>query len=336
MAACFQLRESKEYQNVLSAEIQERGLKDPGNKSICMSYDFHIDENQTLKLIEINTNAAFLVLGYEMYKMREMPLPVSDFQIDDLKTSIETEMQLQGKSVNAGFRTAIIDETPEEQRLFSEFLLFQSYFEKWGWNCQIADFRSVPEVDFIYNRYTDFFLNHPDSQGLREKFLNRQVCFSPNPYEYLLLADKQRMIDWNQDEFWEKFSSEIQSLKPTLQRNLPVTLDLNPQSADDVWANRKKYFFKPKRAYGSKQSYKGASISHRLYNDLIQQEMIAQEYVSAPERKFQTPDGEQIFKFDLRFYAYQDKVQMVVARIYQGQVTNLKTPYGGFAPVRFI
>lgn len=333
--ATFKLRESKEYQNILTPELNERGIKDPGNKSICMSYDFHVDSNGHLKLIEINTNAAFQALGYEMYKMRGLPLPVADFSMQEFKQSIVTEMKLQGKSVNSDFQIAIVDEEPDKQRLFAEFLVFHSYFQQWGWKAHVADFKSVPKVDFIYNRFTDFYLAQPESTDLRERFLTRSACLSPNPFEYNMLADKQRMIDWTNEDFWQKLSPALQELKPKMLLNLPLTKDLCPAKSEEIWAERKKFFFKPKRAFGAKQSYRGGTVSRRNYDELINQDMIAQEYIPAPELKFQTPDGEQSFKYDLRFYVYQSRVQMVLARLYQGQVTNLKTTYGGFAPVIF-
>ena len=55
--ACFGLREHPNYQKTYTAEMKARGLKDPGNKAICMSYDFHLDQDGLLKLIEVNTNA---------------------------------------------------------------------------------------------------------------------------------------------------------------------------------------------------------------------------------------------------------------------------------------
>ncbi len=332
--ACYHLRENQSYQAALQPEIHERGLKDPGNKAICMSYDFHVDADEQLKLIEINTNAAFLALGYEMYKMRGLPLPVAGFKMEDFRSCIETEMKLQGKPAS-GFKVAIIDEEPEKQRLFAEFLVFQSYFQKWGWSTEIADYRQMPAVDFVYNRLTDFYFENPESQKLRAQYLDRSVCFSPNPYEYIMLADKQRMIDWSQDDFWSKLDSAAQANRPAILRNLPAARDMNPSTADQIWAEKKKFFFKPKRAFGAKQSYRGGTVTRRAFDEAIQSGFIAQEYIPAPEVKFQTPEGEQNFKYDLRFYAYQDQVQMVVARTYQGQVTNLKTPYGGFTPVIF-
>jgi hypothetical protein len=333
--ACFQLRENQSYQTALRSDLESRGLKDPGNKAICMSYDFHLDPRGELKLIEINTNAAFLALGFEMYKMRELPLPVADFKMETLKSSIETEMRLQGKS-HTGFKAAIMDEDPEKQRLFAEFLLYQSYFEKWGWPTAIADYRQLPPVDFVYNRLTDFYFDHAEAKKLREQYLDRSICFSPNPFEYALLADKQRMIDWSQDDFWSKLDSQAQSYRPAIQRNLPAARDMKLELADEIWAERKKYFFKPKRAFGAKQSYRGGTVARRAFDEAIHSEFIAQEYIPAPELKFPTPEGEQVFKYDLRFYAYQDQVQLVLGRLYQGQVTNLKTPGGGFTPVIFV
>jgi hypothetical protein len=332
--ACFHLREDQSYQTALRPEMFSRGLKDPGNKAICMSYDFHVDPQGHLKLIEINTNAAFLALGFEMYRMRGLTLPVADFMMEDLKASIETEMQLQGKSANQ-MRAAIIDEEPEKQRLFAEFLVYQSYFQKWGWPTQIVDYRNLPLSDFVYNRLTDFYFEQPGSQRLREQYLNRSICFSPNPFEYFLLADKQRMIDWSNEDFWNRLSDRAKSYKTAIQKNLPLSKDIHAQTADEIWAERKRFFFKPKRAFGAKQSYRGGSVTRKAFEEAIHSEFIAQEFVPAPELNFQTPDGKQSFKYDLRFYAYQDQVQMVVARLYQGQVTNLKTPYGGFTPVVF-
>ena len=42
---------------------------------------------------------------------------------------------------------------------------------------------------------------------------------------------------------------------------------------------------------------------------------------------------EQDLKLDLRNYVYQGTVQLVSARLYQGQTTNFRTPGGGFAAV---
>jgi hypothetical protein len=331
----FHLRENKKYQESYANEIAALGLKDPGNKSICMSYDFHVDSENHLKLIEVNTNASFLALGYLMYQSKRVPLPVPDFAFNEFKENIETELELFGKK-GSPQNIAVIDEVPEQQRLYVEFLVYRELFTGWGWSPQVLDYRQIDpaKFDFIYNRYTDFFLNNPESAALKKAFLAKESCFSPNPYEYLLLADKQRMIDWSLPSNLDKWDvcpegqGIIQSIVPP-----SVTLDLT--NKEEIWAQRKNYFFKPKRAYGSKQSYKGASVSRKVFEEIAGQDFIAQTYVAPSEQVFTTPDGDQSFKFDLRCYAYQGRLQLIVARLYQGQVTNLRTPLGGFACVEF-
>ena len=247
--ASYTLRQSPEFHQFLSPEIVKRGLKDPGNKSILMSYDFHLDSDQTLKLIEINTNAAFLAMGYEMYRSRKIPLPVADFRIEEIKENILSELKLQKKDISSP-KVAIIDQDPSAQRLYCEFLLFQYYFQKWGWATEIKDFRQdVVDLDFVYNRHTDFYLDEPAAQILKEMFLSRKICLSPNPFEYLCLADKQRMIDWSNDGFWLQMGNQ-QNLQAVIQKNLPVTTDVNQNTAEEIWSLRKKLFLKPKRAFG--------------------------------------------------------------------------------------
>ena len=42
---------------------------------------------------------------------------------------------------------------------------------------------------------------------------------------------------------------------------------------------------------------------------------------------------ETALKVDVRNYVYDGRVQMLAARLYQGQTTNMRTAGGGFAPV---
>ena len=55
---------------------------------------------------------------------------------------------------------------------------------------------------------------------------------------------------------------------------------------------------------------------------------MAQRLVPPPERQVRDFGG---LKYDLRAIAYRGDVQLVFARLYQGQTTNLRTPGGGFA-----
>ncbi|MGZ3774957.1 MAG: hypothetical protein ACXVCY_09700 [Pseudobdellovibrionaceae bacterium] len=337
ISALFSMRERDSYKDHYQTLISSKGIKDPGNKSIMMSYDFHVSENNNLKLIEINTNAAFLILGYQLYQLRKQKLPVSDFSLSEIAADVQNELRLQGKNPPAELKMSIIDDKPEEQRLYVEFLVYKEFFKSLGWDCRIQDYHELFQdfnPDFIYNRFTDFFLTEPESSLLRQKFLSKDICLSPNPYEYLLLADKQRLIDWVQPGFLESQGVTDEALV-LLKTILPMSHDLNQVNAEEIWSQRKKLFFKPKNAFGSKQSFRGSSISRKAFEELLKDETIAQEFIPAPEQTFETPEGPQSFKFDLRCYAYRGRLQLIVARLYQGQVTNLRTPYGGFAPVEF-
>lgn len=335
IAAFFSLRNHPQYAQKYVTDLQRLDIKDPGNKSLFMSYDFHITETGQPKLIEINTNAAFLTLGHYLYQAHELPTNL-DFKIEDLKNLFLNELSYQNKSPKNP-QILIIDEKPKEQKMFLEFLITQELIQSFGWTCLIDDIANYANhtPDLVYNRYTDFYLSRPESKLLHTDFNNRKTCFSPNPFEYFLLADKQRMIDWTDTDFWTNlnFSKNSQDL---ILKALPKTLSFKPELKDEIWTQRKELFFKPKNSFGSKQSYKGASISRKVFNDIANEQFLAQEFVPAPETTINTPTGDQKFKFDLRCYAYEDKLQLVIARVYQGQVTNLKTLGGGFAPIKWI
>lgn len=329
VAALFALRENPAYREFLKPEIERRDLFDPGNKAIMMSYDFHVADDGTPKLIEVNTNAAFMFLGVEMGRLRGIKPPAA-FSLDRVREDILEELRLFGKP-NSSPRVHIVDEKPQEQRLFVEFLVARELFHSWGWKAEIRDLPLTfdDRPDFVYNRSTDFYFENA-ALNLREPYVTKELCFSPHPFEYALLADKQRMIDWSAHvDKWNVPAAD----RGILAKCLPHTEDLRADTAEHVWSRRKQLFFKPKREFGSKKAFKGASVSRKLFDELLREDMVAQEYLHAPERTFETPDGPQNFKFDLRCYAYKGELQFAVARIYQGQVTNLKTPLGGFAPV---
>lgn len=335
-SALFRLRQNEKYRSWLQATnpFPNTQLLPAGNFSLFMSYDFHLSPEGVLKLIEVNTNAAFLVLGELLYSALGLKSPVSSFSWNELKKSFENEFYLAtGKQ---GLKKiAIIDDHPEAQRLYIEFLACQELFKSWGWEVQVLDYRSdLSSFDFIYNRGTDFYWQDPSWKQVCELFNSKTVGISPNPFEYYYLADKQRLTSWCRAEnltTWQVSSSD----QEILLRHLPKSEELNSSNSDEIWSRRKQLFFKPQRAFGSKQSYKGASVSRRVFQEMLDQDFLAQEYLQAPEIQFDTGAGVENLKYDLRFYAYQDQIQSVIARVYQGQVTNLQSPLGGFATLKF-
>ncbi len=342
ISGLYELRETPDYLEFYREQLERQGISDPGNKSIAMSYDVHWDaEQKKIKLIEINTNAAFLFLSDPLYTAAQLPFPVPGFSVKDLIQCFENEIQLstaqKSRTLEKSKRIAVIDEEPEQQKLFIEFLFVQIVLQFHGWDCEIFDYRKVDlqKFNFIYNRYTDFYLERPDASVLRNAFTSHQTTFSPNPFEYFLLADKQRMIDWHENRFWD-FSPAFQKFKSIVTDYVPKAQLFSEVDPEELWKERKHYFFKPRNSYGSKMSYRGSSISRKLFDSLPHAELIRQEFVPAPEVTFDAPEGPQKLKYDLRLYAYRGQLQNVVARLYQGQVTNLQTKFGGFACVKWI
>lgn len=305
----------------LQTEYATHGLPVPKNEAVCTSYDFHWTTEGELKLIEINTNAAFLAMGTELYDFHKTG---NAFTADDLVNMFKNEAQLCGRDLK---NLTIIDEEPSKQRLYVEFLLYQKIMEARGIKTEIKD---VPEItpseksDLVYNRYTDFYLNDSEkSKTIHELYRDGKINLSPNPYEYFLLADKQRMIDW-----------QHQTDLP-VPKSLLKTFDLGISDREQIWSERKKLFFKPKNSFGSKQAYKGASISRKTFDEFYGPSMLAQEYAQPAETMVVVESETLQMKYDLRCYAYQGKLQIIIARLYQGQTTNLRTTGGGFTIVKF-
>jgi hypothetical protein len=327
------LRDSSSYQAWIERKWGPQF--NPGNNSLFMSYDFHVTPEGLLKLIEINTNSSFLGLGWEMNQFFKLPWN-ADFQISDLKNCFLNELQLA--QFNKPLKKIVItDDKPIQQRLYLEFVLYRELFKSFGFDCEIADLlesEKLRSADLIYNRSTDFYMEEPQTQELKKIYLTKSAVVSPNSHEYRMLADKENFIDWSSTEFWNAVSLD-ESHKRVIQSVLPKTQMLTAQNKDQIWHDRKHLFFKPKRAFGSKSAFKGASVAHKAFEDLLSHESLAQELVPAGELNFETPTGPQKFKYDIRCYAYRNQFQGCVGRIYQGQVTNLRTEGGGFAPVLF-
>jgi hypothetical protein len=92
--------------------------------------------------------------------------------------------------------------------------------------------------------------------------------------------------------------------------------------------------FKPCAAYGSKAVYRGDKISRRKLEEIANEPgYLAQRRVEPGEVRVETLDGPNVMKFDVRAYAYRDEVLLLGARVYQGQVTNLRSPGGGFSAI---
>jgi len=205
-----------------------------------------------------------------------------------------------------------------------------------GWTAEIVESREFKKADLVYNRSTDFYFEAESSASLREAHLKNLACITPNPHEYWLLADKERLIQFGSDSFWNKIGGSGADREAISKVLIPTFEKSQFASTDEIWEQRKTLFFKPKRSHGGKSVYRGESVSRKVFERLMLEDILIQKF--QPAQKFPTDDERSVlnnWKFDVRFYVYQDRIQMCVARAYQGQVTNFASPLGGFTFVQF-
>ncbi|MCH2535482.1 MAG: hypothetical protein MK008_13640 [Bdellovibrionales bacterium] len=301
--------------------LKPSGYKPQPHNAVLMAYDFHYSD-QKLKLIEVNTNASGYLLSHLCYKVQN---DSNQKALDDLKYSFKNDYELFYNKSSNNLNIAIIDENPEQQKMYLEFLMYKSLFESWGWSCEIQDFsKPILDFDFIYNRYCDFDFSEKQSQHLKQAYVNKKICISPHPVEYLLFAHKDRFISW---------TAEDSPLEENIKNMIPKTdLVTSFEDKDELWKQRKGLFFKPRFLYGGKAVYNGKSISRKLFDKICDDENFLAQETCKPST---TLYNDEEWKFDLRFYVYKDQIQQAIARIYQGQVTNFSTKNGGFSPVIF-
>jgi hypothetical protein len=315
----------------------------PRNESVLMAYDFHTSEEGECWLVEVNTNGA----GYMFSHLMRMAHNQESDGLARLADSFSFELKLWGKSV-APPTIAISDEDIENQKMYAEFVMYRDWFRQLGWRaefCEAHDMSinganlSTPfaeRVDLVYNRHTDFYFEAPHHRIFREILQSDIACVTPSPSEYWRLADKQRLITLSQPGFLKSIgatSLEIAALEKVL---IPSFEKSGFASVEEIWSQRKHLFFKPKRSHGSKSVYRGESVSRKVFERLMQEDILIQHY--RPAQKMPVEDERSVlsnWKFDLRFYVYADQIQLAVARIYQGQVTNFASPLGGFTLVHF-
>jgi len=335
ISSVFKLTHMGSFQDVLFNKYPSKNNyinKNCKNYSLLMSYDFHINADNKPKLIEINTNASSYTIGNIISVLK-----YKKSYIKNLKESFEMEINSSGANVQ---HIAIIDENPKEQKLYLEFLIYKEIIQSWGYKCTILDVNNLifkndgvydtenQKIDLIYNRYCDFYLQNDDSTQLRHAFLNNQVVLSPNPNEYFFLADKQRMIDLKNLELENWLNNdEINSINNVLLTTLPISA-LDPEQ---LWKNKKKYFFKPKNSFGGKSVYRGQGVTKKVFERLLNEETLVQEYVPPPKVNYHDSS----WKYDLRVYCYKDKIDQIIARTYKGQTTNANTVGGGISLVHF-
>jgi len=336
------------YRAAALAGASATALHEPGARGVFFGYDFHIGP-QGPRLIEINTNAGGALLNAvlgraqraccdDVERLVSGPIP-SDSLERAFFDMFAAEWRAAGR---AGLpqRIAIVDDSPGEQYLYPEFLLFAQLFRRFGVEASVVapeqltfvngELRDASgRVDLVYNRLTDFALDAPAHAPIREAYLSGSAVITPHPRAHALYADKRNLALLT-DEARLRGWGVRQGTIETLLRGIPRTQIVSKADAERLWSERRKLFFKPAAGHGSKAAYRGDKLTRRVWGEILDGRYVAQELVPPGERHITAATA---LKADIRTYVYAGEVQLLAARLYQGQTTNMRTAGGGFAPV---
>lgn len=339
------------YREEVLARAPAIARHDPGVEGVFLGFDFHVAE-AGLGLIEINTNAGGAMLNAVVARAQRACCPEIEQLLPPEARAEELEMRIMAMFRQEWARIdrqrplrsiAIVDEAPEQQYLYPEFLLFQQLFQRHGLQAVIADPSELSlrdgvlwygelAIDLVYNRLTDFALDAPANATLRQAYLEQASVLTPHPRAHALYADKRNLAllcDAGRLQQWG-VAPDIQEL---LLASIPHTEVVLAENAERLWRERRQLFFKPFGGFGSRAAYRGDKLTRRVWQEILAGGYIAQALVLPGERNISADAAPQVLKFDLRNYAYDGAVLGVAARLYQGQTTNFRTPGGGFAPV---
>lgn len=339
------------HQQVLK-HAPDTALYSAKNYGVFVGYDFHLSADGP-KLIEINSNAGGALVNALLIRAQNHCCEIVDnrqpgkldlpWQGTHQAETLFLEMFYQEWQTERDsaplLSIAIIDDDPQNQYMWPEFLLFKHLFEQHQIETVICDptelnyrdgglWHGNLKIDLVYNRLTDFGLESENCLALREAYLADAVVLTPHPRNHALYADKRNLAWLSNDDFLQAIGADDHT-RAILQEGVAHTVLVDAQDAEWFWSNRKQLFFKPAKGYGSKAAYRGDKLTRRVFEEILQHDYVAQTLVKPSERHLDA--GE--LKLDLRHYVYQGQTQLICARLYQGQTTNFRTPGGGFAQV---
>jgi glutathione synthase/RimK-type ligase-like ATP-grasp enzyme len=240
-------------------------------------------------------------------------------------------------------RIAIVDDNPKSQFMFLEFQLARQLLQDKGIDTVILDPSELTysdgklmahgqQIDMVYNRLVDFALEEPNHAPLNRAYLEGAVVVTPNPHVHAVLANKQNLTLLSDPQTLRTWGLDETTIG-YLERSVPRTRMVSKDDTAELWRNRRQLFFKPVAGYGSKGVYRGSKLTRRVFENILNEDYIAQTFVPATERSLKIDDIVTTRKIDIRLYTYGGQLLLPAARVYQGQTTNFRTAGGGFAPV---
>ena len=330
-------------------------LQDFGPQGVFMGYDFHISPDGP-RLIEINTNAGGALLHAAAARAHRACCTALDamfggpVDLDRLDGAFVEMFRTEWCSQrgDAHLRTIVItDDAPALQYLAPEFEMARQMFLSHGIHAVVADPRelewrdgalwhpALPDglpVDLVYNRLTDFDLSGAGHEVLGAAYAAGAAVVTPHPRAHALHADKRNLVSLSDHALLASWGASAADLE-LLGSVVPATRRVTREAVDELWANRRRLFFKPFGGYGSKAAYRGDKLTRRVWDEIVAGDFVAQALVPPSERLVDVAGQPTRLKLDVRAYAFAGRIQLLAARTYAGQTTNFRTPGGGFSPV---
>ncbi|RAU20352.1 hypothetical protein CU669_18995 [Paramagnetospirillum kuznetsovii] len=309
------------------------GLPDHGLGGWMLGFDFHLTPDGP-RLIEINTNPGGMLAVAAQARAQAVCRPELGDAPEVEATALdafhdEWRRQRGDRPLTS---VAIIDDDPASQYLDPEFRLYRCLFERNGLRAEIIDPGqfSPDRVDMVYNRLVDFALDSPGHAALARAWREGKTVVTPDPRAHYLFSDK-RVMALLSDEPALRALGLRTDIAATVARTVPPTVPVRADNADDLWNDRRHWFFKPAKGHAGKAVYRGEKLSRSTWPTILASPYVAQRYV--PPSRLHVEHAGASLKMDLRANAWQGQIIQLAARLYEGQTTNFRTPGGGFAPV---
>jgi hypothetical protein len=324
----YQQKQNDAYLAAMQKNLPETGLKNTANPSILMGYDFHLTDEGP-KLIEINNNAGGLFEKDDGWIKQDSLPEMKTTLLERICAMFPQDWQ----------HIAIMDENIAQQYMYPEMQAYAALLKSDGRAVKLVspeDIKSNVEglfvendnIDMIYNRHTDFYLETPELAHIRQAFMAKKVDINPYPRSYALIGHKNRMVDWWREGVLEAcVDAEDLNL---IRAVVPETHILAEYDLAQAWAERKQWVFKPAARHGGKGVLLGKAMSRKRFNALEPASTVMQKLV--PPSQIELDD--KMFKFDVRLYMHGANLIAMAGRAWNGQITNFREEGSGWTPIR--
>ena len=188
----------KEYSELINTDQSDYLKMSHLDSSLLVSYDFHLDQDNNLKLIEVNTHSSGYLVSHLVDQVHGMKKE-SDPSLLSLKKSFEQEWHSFSGHTSPPLHTLIADHQIKSQKMYIEFLMYKDLLNLWKWPCQLGEIENLSvnsqgilidsqgkEVQMIYNRCTDFYFKNLPL--LKKVFFKSEVLYFPSPQRIFIVG----------------------------------------------------------------------------------------------------------------------------------------------------